>query len=554
VAARYVDRWRDLIRIFGAAELALGFSGFASIAVVSTAPSILRALASLPSWWGHLGRLSAVAAAVILVPTFIMGLLFPVAAKLYAAGGEADRLGTRIGNIYAANTTGAIFGAFVTGFVLVPLLGTHGGIQLLAGINIGIGALALLLDPTVRKRSKLVALGVAVVPVLLLNVLLPSYLMQEVIRKSLPNSDLLYFDEGVGGTVSVHEFADGQRVLKVNGAGEVPTDHTSIQNFRLLGNLPMLLHPDPTQVLVIAFGGGITLAAVESHQPQHIDCVEVVSGVVDAAPFFADFNERIFERLDSARFELVIDDGRNHVLRTERRYDVIISDATHPATADSWVLYTEEFYRLCRLRLREQGLFAQWLPLHGLSVEDFRMILRTFRTAFPNATLWVTQSYGVLLGTAGPLRIDFENLARELQRPRVQAGLREVDLGDPLSFLATLALDQPAFAEFAGAGPINTDRRPYISFTDRSRIGTTSGVPAMLALAPRLPERAGDYLVNADEGDLRRLRRRLAAHKHAFYGNIALRLGDRPTALEQARKALAIDPREPDAQRLTEAR
>ena len=56
------------------------------------------------------------------------------------------------------------------------------------------------------------------------------------------------------------EYENGKRLLRVNGAGEVPTDIDSIRTFRLLGNLPLLLHSGtPAEVLVIAFGGGITL-------------------------------------------------------------------------------------------------------------------------------------------------------------------------------------------------------------------------------------------------------------------------------------------------------
>ena len=88
----------------------------------------------------------------------------------------------------------------------------------------------------------------------------------------------------------------GNRILKVNGMGEVPTDHASIKIFRLLGNLPMILHSDPRQVLVIAFGGGITLNSVLLHQPERVDCVEVVPGVVEAADFFARYNNYVFNR------------------------------------------------------------------------------------------------------------------------------------------------------------------------------------------------------------------------------------------------------------------
>ena len=41
-------------------------------------------------------------------------------------------------------------------------------------------------------------------------------------------------------------------------------------------------------------------------------------------------------------------------------------------------LYTEEFFRLARARLRPDGVFGQWVQAYGIAVEDFASILRTF--------------------------------------------------------------------------------------------------------------------------------------------------------------------------------
>jgi spermidine synthase len=540
VGARYADRWRHLLAIFAITELVLGLFGLCSILLFGTIPEMERALSALPSWWGHLARLFALSFGIMLLPTFLMGLLFPVVGRICLP--RLASVGRKIGNIYAANTAGAIIGAFAAGFLLIPLAGTQVSLQILAWTNILIGAVILLANPDLGRGSKTTIVAAAAIPLLLLTLLPPSDHMQELFRRSQPRSSLLYCDEAAGGTVTVYEYPEGTRVLRVNGAGEVPTDHAAIKTFRLLGNLPMLLHPAPDDVLVIAFGGGITLAAVESHQPKRLDCVEVVPGVFDAAGYFAGYNRRLHERLESSGIKLIVDDGRNHILRTDRRYDVIISDSTHPGTADSWVLYTEEFYRLCRERLHEGGLIAQWLPLHGLATDDYKMILRTFQAVFPHATLWLTTDYTILLGTPEKLAIDFDLLARDLAYESIGPGLAEVDLDDALSLLAALALDEEALGRYAGPGPINTDDRPYISFTH-------GGPPPMPGLVERLIERADTYVFGADERDLHRLTRRLQARRFSFLGDLSLKGGARQDAIVQFRRALALDPDEPDARR-----
>ena len=533
VGSRFADRWRRLFAIFAVIEILLGLFGLASILMFGALPDIERALSSLPSWWGHLTRLFVLSFGVMLLPTFLMGLLFPLVGRICLP--RLAAVGRSIGNIYAANTAGAILGAFAAGFLLIPLAGTQMSIQLLALANIALGCAVLLVNPAMAIKARIGILGLFAVPLILLTTLPPSEHMKELFRRSQPRSSLLYCDEAAGGTVAVHEFPNGTRVLRVNGAGEVPTSHAAIKTFRLLGNLPMLLHPSPEEILVIAFGGGITLASVERHQPRRLDCVEVVPGVVGAAGYFARYNDNLADRLEQSTINLIVDDGRNHILRTEKRYDVIISDSTHPGSADSWVLYTEEFYRLCKARLNEGGLVAQWLPIHGLAVDDYKMILRTFQAVFPHATLWLTTDYTILLGTPERLLVDLEGLREKLANDAVAGALEEVDLDDAISLLGAIALDEGALARYAGPGAINSDNRPYISFTH-------GGPPPMPGLVEKLIDRADSYVGKAAEMDMNRLQRRLQARKFTFLGELALKRGARERAFVQFRRALALDP------------
>ena len=67
----------------------------------------------------------------------------------------------------------------------------------------------------------------------------------------------------------------------------------------------------------------------------------------------------------------------------------------------------------------------QWLPFHGLQVDDFRTVLRTFGSVFEHATLWRTNHFSVMVGTTGPLRVDLAELeARYDRRPCARASRR----------------------------------------------------------------------------------------------------------------------------------
>lgn len=540
--ARVSDRIRDPVYAFGAVELLLGVFGIASVAAVASLPR-LAASFPRPEWEHHITMLFIAAGAVMLIPTFLMGFLFPLVGRMWVRQWRA--VGTETGDIYAVNTAGAIFGAFAAGFLLIPLLGTQGSIEFLALINVAVGAVLVACSSAAAMKKWGLGLAAAL-PILMLKTVLPGNLLAEVFALS-DRSDLIHFDEDAGGTVSVHAYGGDYRILKVNGGGEVPTDFSSLQTFRLLGSLPMLLHPDPREVLVVAFGGGITLATVEAYGPRRIDCVEVVPAVVDAGVHFADHNDRVYERFGQGRLELIPEDGRNHIARTSRTYDIIVADATHPGTADSWVLYTEEFYRLCRSRLNPGGIVSQWLPLHGLTVDDFRMILRTFRTVFPHATLWLTRSYAVMAATPERLLIDLDRLSRRLGDSPIRERLDEVFLGDPLSLLSTFALSEVGMAAYTGPGLTNTDDLPLITFSERRRKGTSRGLPALRSVTARLSPSIAPYVDRIDAGTEERLDRRLRARRHMFLGVVSLIQEKWKAAAEELRRAMLIDPGERNA-------
>jgi len=546
VGAGMADRFVRLPALFGGLQLLLGLYGMASVVVLGGLPAIVRRLEALPSWGAHVGRQFVVASALILAPTFLMGLAFPLANRVHVR--TPNRVGRRVGDVYAANTLSAIAGAALTGFALIPLLGTQRSLTLLGAINlaVGVGVLLLASDPSLRVRVGAIALALATAFGLL--IVIPADQVPRTLAGRVPGARLLHWSEGAAGTVTVYETPGGDRMLRINGADEVPTHHGAIQIFRLLGTLPFVAVPRVEDALVVAFGGGITLAAVEAQSPTRLRCVEVVPGVVEGSRHFERYNNAVFSRIGSPRLELIVDDGRNYIARRAGRHDVIVIDATHPATADSWLLYTEDFYRLCRDRLTPQGALAQWVPMHGLSAEDFRMIARGFRAVFPHATLWITEHYAVLLATPERLTLDADRLRRSLDRGG--ASLDEVDLGDAVSFLGTLGLDEEALGRYVGNGPTNTDDRPWIGFADRFRGGSQSGLPAMLSVGPhRIARLPRGLVVGGDRELLARTNRRLDAGRAAFAGAVMARLGQRERALEWFGKALAIDADEPGARR-----
>ena len=159
---------------------------------------------------------------------------------------------------------------------------------------------------------------------------------------------------------------------------------------------------------------------------------------------------------------------------------MIVSDSTHPKSGDSWVLYTQEFYRLVREHLTDDGVFVEWVPTHELRTAEFKIIVRTFQSVFPHASLWITHgideqgrsgTYSLLAATPGPLKIDVAKLRDRLNAEAVRRDLEPFGLHTPAGFLDTFLCAEEALRHWAGEGPVNTDDLPYTQYETRYSTG-----------------------------------------------------------------------------------
>ena len=534
LGSRLLVRRADLLSIFIGIQFLIGACGALSVLAFAHLSVLVEPIQRADSWWVSRTGVFFTAVAIMLLPTVAMGVIFPLVGQIYTR--QLARLGRGIGDIGAVNSLGAVGGAFVTGFVLIPLLGTEWSVKVLAALN---GLVGLTLALVSQQRKRLVWSGAAGLALLL--VLVPSDVLRRIAEPAAVNRELVFYQEGAEGVITVEQQTDGFRKMALNGGGQVPTDYSSLQIFRLLGHLPLLLHPDPQEVLVVSLGGGIALGGAAQYEPRRITCVELVPEVIDAARLhFGEFNHHVLENPTAWNIELVIDDGRNFLLSSRDTYQIITGDATHPTSADSWVLYTKEFYELCRAHLSTDGIMAQWLPFHGLPPDDYKTIVRTFQHVFPHATLWRSNNYSIMVGTMQPQAINWELLNEKMAPPRVHRSLEGIDLGNAFALLNSLVMDEVALRRYVGEGTLNTDDHPYISFV--SPKGYSSGSWEVLEdLAPHRTSALS--LLTAPSAAVRRtIEAYFKAGEHALEGDI-MRLQNRDRAAVRAyQRALQANP------------
>jgi spermidine synthase len=377
---------------------------------------------------------------------------------------------------------------------------------------------------------------------------------------------VLFYRDGPSGSVAITQ--EGEHVfLRVNGKMDAGTA-IDMGTQLMSGHLPMLVHPDPREVLVIGMGSGITAGAVSRYPVERLDIVEIEPAVLEASRFFAHIHGGV---LQDPRVRAIVADGRNYLLTTPERYDVIISEPSNPWIGGLASLFSVEFFDIARQRLRPGGIMLQWIQGYGLRAEDLQMVVRTFRTAFPAATMWNTIPGDFLLvGQRETVPLDLERLRdryqtnpavwRELERLRIQSwgnvlGYFTLGAEDAARFSAGTALntDDRLPLEFSAPRSIYLDTalanwRLVRSFKTADLPPVTPGSQALLARAEVRHAIAIGYLTREVPGDaLEHLERGLAAAPDDVPSLLGaagalLTLGRPGPALERAQRAARLAP------------
>jgi spermidine synthase len=238
----------------------------------------------------------------------------------------------------------------------------------------------------------------------------------------------------------------------------------------------------------------------------------------------------------------VLADGRNFLLSNPDAFDVITLEPPPPNDAGTVNLYTREFYRLCKARLRPDGVMAQWLPLY-LYDDDLRMLVRAFLAEFPHVTLWTTERQETLLvGTAAPLSIDVGRLAARMAEPAVAADLDAIGIRSPAELLSLYLMDEDGLRAFVGEGPALTDDFPRPEYSIPSDLFRDYPRTLAYLLAHRAP--IAPHLRNVADADA--LAADIARHASIlddFYrSGLAFQAGDRRKSAELGMSVYARDP------------
>jgi len=405
---------------------------------------------------------------ILVIPNTLLGATLPLAVRIYQE--EFERVGLSVGDLYASNVLGGVLGSFTAGFVLLSTLGAQPTLLLLALVNAIVAAIFFRYREPLKQRVVVpVMAGVTAIAFLFLA-FQPQFLFDGIRRGVFDNEQILFHEEHVEGIVTITQQGIHQTIY-LNGSPQSNTRPGLLNTHRSLAHLPLLLHPNPEEMLIIGLGSGTTAGAAITHPLKSMRVIELVPGMYRGSAYFYDTNYRV---LLDPRVHARLDDGRNFLLVTQERYDVIEADVILPWFAGANNLYSAEYYRLVGSRLKAGGIVAQWLHT-GIPEKDYKILLRTFVSVFPNTTLWGGGSYAVAMPDG--IRVDEQKIRARFADPKMETILQEGGYISAEQFFASFDMGPDAIRRYVGNGLILTDNHPYLEYNTVLDIGRNFDVP-----------------------------------------------------------------------------
>lgn len=459
ICGKYCDRNSNLMFTFGMCEMGIGISGLLCLPLIYSLPLLYIKIYNTFHMYPPVFFLFQVLLCVLVMlpPTLLMGATFPLVSKKVTR--SMNELGSKVSKAYSLNTLGAVAGSIAAGFFLIPSIGLKGATTVAASLNLIVGFTMVMLS---GRRVSVLVISAIVIALLSCSV---NYSAEhcdplvnfhtatretEILKQKNDTKygfEEVFYEESVEGPVRAYK-KDGLLYLQVSGKLE-GTGHSDIPCTLLLAYLPLASHPAPNNFLTIGLGAGVTVSAVKDIL-WDVDVVEINPSVIKAVRLHG--IEGVLNGVNIIR-----NDARNYLLRTNNRYDIISSQPSYPTESTVANLYTREFYELAANKLNENGVFAQWLPNGVLKYEEIMMMVKTFGSVFEYVTVWkIYDGDIIMVGSMKPFRFD------PIDTKKIISMLNKNS--SSLNFGIVMRPVDVAVLRHEREIPINTDNHPVLEF------------------------------------------------------------------------------------------
>jgi len=378
----------------------------------------------------------------VLPPTMLMGASFPLVSSLALT--SQDKEGQTVGTVYFFTIAGNVLGGIVTGFLLLPLLGTENTLLVfsLTGLLFFLLVTAVFTMPLrlpIRVCSVIAVAGAGFL------VFPGKGELYKIMHTPWHHYSNVLIEEDIDGIVLTYQ-EDERMINFINGLGHGYRPGYSYFN---VANEAVRFAPKPESVLIIGYGMGSTAEAIlKMDTLKKLTIVELSDTLMTNLQKIPVFQTM----LSDPRVELIIDDGRRFLLSNEDKFDLILMDPLRTTTAYSNNIYSQEFFQLISRHLSEDGVFMISL------VDEFRVLPKTLASVFPFVRLYSQ----FCLASKRPLRANDEQKARLLAAYTAE---EKAHMDEPMyAQFVQYRGDENHIAEITRGYPINRDLKPVCEY------------------------------------------------------------------------------------------
>ncbi len=411
---------------------------------------------NIVGFWGYYCGVFFALTAVLLLPVAFMGATIPLA--FHELKRDLHHVGTHSGMVFSWNTLGNLTGSLIGGIVFYYVL-NNARVFLVATV---LAACSTCLAGWYVSKKYVLPAGFLALTIFLITIFTPFYNQQHFVVgtffartpfsyslshpkyffKRLAGDNILkFYKDGPTCTVAVLEspkvldFEHNPMTIMVNGKSD-STTIGDMYTIKLLAHIPALLAESRKDVMVIGLGTGVTAGELTLYPDvEHIDIAEISPSVVEALPLFQKFTHGL---QNDPRAQIHIGDAFRILGRSDKQWDIIISEPSNPWVTGVDLLFSREFYKLVKEHLTENGILVQWTHVYAASPFMLGMVVNTLQQEFMYCRGFMS-NLGDIVIIATNTRFSPKDLqkAEELLRSNesVKASLDMINMGSLESIL-----------------------------------------------------------------------------------------------------------------------
>ncbi|CAM1358736.1 Polyamine aminopropyltransferase 2 [Tenacibaculum soleae] len=309
----------------------------------------------------------------------LIGLEIPFATRI---NDEFEELRLNISNILEKDYFGSLIGGLFFAFVGLPYLGLTYTPFVLGLLNLGVSYYLFKVLKEYISVAAIKKLQVSYILVLIL-IIAGLYFAEPIVRfgEQVKYKDkIVYSQQTKYQKIVVTKWKEWYS-LYINGNQQLSSFDEFMYHEPMV-HLPMKLTRTHENILILGGGDGCLAREVFKYKDvKKVTLVDLDQNMINLGKDYSVFKELNKNAMNNPKLTTVTRDAFNFLEETNERYDIIFIDLPDPNNVDLNKLYTKEFYKLCKLKLKENGVFITQAGSPYYATKAFYCIDKTLKAS-----------------------------------------------------------------------------------------------------------------------------------------------------------------------------